>query len=191
MSGRAVRPAPSVSVSDEEGRPAAGVVVTVALESGELTPGSVTRVTTNGDGVAVFDVLKIQKAGAYRLAFAAPGYQSAESAEFVVRFGIPRVLTILREPSNGAAGRPVAGEPTVRITDEAGNPVPGVNVDALLESAGTAASKLATVPTDSEGLAVFSDVIIPAPGTDYRLKFDARAAGVNDVVSSPFNLTNS
>jgi hypothetical protein len=40
-------------------------------------------------------------------------------------------------------------------------------------------------------MAVFRDIVITAPGTDYRLKFDARAAGVNDAVSSPFNLTNS
>jgi hypothetical protein len=38
---------------------------------------------------------------------------------------------------------------------------------------------------------VFSDLVIPGAGDGLRLKFDARAAGVNDVVSFPFNLTNS
>lgn len=191
VSGNDLQPSPSVVVLDDRGRPAAGVVVSAVLSSGALAPAVVDRATTDSEGKALFDSLKVDKAGAFRLAFTADGFQPAETAEFVVRFGIPRVLTIVREPSSGAAGLPVAGEPAVRITDEAGNPVPGVNIDALLESADIADSKLATVPTNAEGLAVFSDVIIPLPGSNYRLKFDARAAGVKDVISSPFNLTNS
>jgi hypothetical protein len=101
------------------------------------------------------------------------------------------VLSVVREPQSGTAGTALSGEPSVKVTDEAGNPVPGINVDARLDAAGEAADKIATAPTDVEGLAVFPDIVIPAPGAEYRLNFKARAAGVNDVVSAPFNLTNS
>jgi 5-hydroxyisourate hydrolase-like protein (transthyretin family) len=189
VSGNQVSPAPSVVLTDEHGRPAAGAVVSASVEPGTFADGSVAEAKTDAEGKAVFDSLRVSQAGAYHLTFSAAGYAPARSAEFVVRFGIPRVLTLVREPRSGAVGAPVQGEPAVRVTDDAGNPVPGVNVDALLEVPGSD-GKLATVPTDVEGLAVFSDIVIPAPGTDYRLKFDARAAGVNDVVSTPFNLTN-
>lgn len=190
-SGRQVRPAPSVVVTDDQGRPVAGAVVSANVEPASFADGSVVEVTTDGEGRAVFDSLFLAQAGAYRLAFTSAGYNTARSSEFVVRFGIPRVLTMIREPRDGAADAPVAGDPAVRVTDNAGNPVPGVNVDARLEAAGAAAEKIATAPTDDQGLAVFPDIVIPAPGADYRLKFDARAAGVNGVVSTPFNLTNS
>jgi 5-hydroxyisourate hydrolase-like protein (transthyretin family) len=191
VSGRQVRPAPSVILTDDQGRPVAGAVVSASIEPPSFADGSVAEATTDEEGRAVFDSLVVAQAGAYRLAFTSTGYDTARSAEFVVRFGIPRVLTVVREPLHGAAGAPVAGEPSVRITDDAGNPVPGINVDARLEAAGTAAEKIATSPTDDQGVAVFTDIVIPAPGADYRLKFKARAAGVNDAVSTPFNLTNS
>mgnify|MGYP001555731814 CR=1 FL=1 len=191
VSGRDVQPAPSVVVTDAQGSPVAGLTVSVALQPGTFAAGSVAQTTTDAEGKAVFENLKVDKAGAYRLAFSASGYPPAQSAEFVVRFGIPRVLTIVSEPQSGLAGAPVPGDPAVRVTDESGNPVPGINVDLLLEAADSAGRKLATVPSDASGMAVFRDIVITAPGTDYRLKFDARAAGVNDAVSSPFNLTNS
>lgn len=191
VSGSQVRPAPAVVLTDGQGRPVAGAVVSASVEPSSWADGSVAEVTTDAEGRAVFDSLVLAQAGAYRLAFSAAGYDTARSAEFVVRFGIPRVLTMVREPRNGVAGAPVAGEPAVRVTDNAGNPVPGINVDARLEAPGATAETIATVPSDAEGLAVFPDIVIPAPGTGYRLKFHARAAGLNDVVSSPFNLTNS
>jgi len=192
VSGQTLQPSPSVRLTDAKGKPASGVLVHAILQPAAFAAGSAVQVTTDSEGKAVFEVLQVDKAGAYRLDFAANGYPAAQTAEFVVRFGIPRVLTLVREPQGGAAGAPVGGEPAVRVTDGAGNPVPGINVDLLLESAtGSNASKLATVRSDGEGLAVFSDVIAPAAGNGYRLRFDARAAGVNDVVSSPFNLTNS
>ncbi len=191
VSGRDVQPAPSVVVTDAQGSPVAGLTVSVALQPGTFETGSVAQATTDAEGKAVFENLKVDKAGAYHLAFSASGYPPAQSAEFVVRFGIPRVLTIVSEPQSGLAGAPVPGDPAVRVTDESGNPVPGINVDLLLEAADSAGRKLATVPSDASGMAVFRDIVITAPGTDYRLKFDARAAGVNDAVSSPFNLTNS
>jgi 5-hydroxyisourate hydrolase-like protein (transthyretin family) len=191
VSGGQLTPVPAVQVTDSKGSPVSGAVVSVSVEPGAFTQGSKMQVTTDAEGRAVFDSLSISKAGAYRLAFSADGYRSARSAEFVVRFGIPRVLSVVREPQSGTAGTVVAGEPAVKVTDEAGNPVPGINVDARLDAAGEAADKIATAPTDVEGLAVFPDIVIPAPGAEYRLNFKARAAGVNDVVSAPFNLTNS
>lgn len=192
VSGRALQPVPAVVLTDAKGRPAVGVVVQAVLQSGSLAPESVAQATTDSAGRATFDALKVEKTGAYRLDFSAAGYPAAQTAEFVVRFGIPRVLTLVREPQGGAAGAPVGGDPAVRVTDEAGNPIPGIDVDVLLEQpTGAQPGKLARVRSNGEGLAVFSDLVVPAPGSDYRLRFEARAAGVNNVLSSPFSLTNS
>jgi 5-hydroxyisourate hydrolase-like protein (transthyretin family) len=192
VSGRQVRPAPSVILTDEQGRPVAGAVVSASIEPPSFADGSVAEATTDEEGRAVFDSLVVAKAGAYRLAFTSTGYDTARSAEFVVRFGTPRVLILVREPQGGDAGAPVGGDPAVRVTDQAGNPIPGIDVDVLLEPAtGAPTGKLARIRSDGEGLAVFSDIVVPSPGTGYRLRFEARAAGVNNVLSSPFSLTNS
>jgi 5-hydroxyisourate hydrolase-like protein (transthyretin family) len=188
-SGRQVRPAPSVVVTDDQGRPVAGAVVSASVEPASFADGSVVEVTTDGEGRAVFDSLLLAQAGAYRLAFTSAGYDTAHSSEFVVRFGPPRLMAVVREPQTGAAGAPIPGEPAVRVTDEAGNPVPDVNVEVTSEE-GVIAGGRTTVPTDAQGMAVFSDLVIPRAGADYRLKFNARAAGVEDALSSPFSLTN-
>ena len=109
VSGRQVRPAPSVILTDDQGRPVVGAVVSASVEPSSFADGSVTEVTTDGEGRAVFDSLVLAQAGAYRLAFTSTGYDTARSAEFVVRFGIPRVLTMVGEPQDGAVGAPVAG----------------------------------------------------------------------------------
>ncbi len=190
VSGRRVQPSPVVLVSDEKGRPVSGVTVSVRSVPEAFVDGSVTEAITGPEGRAVFDALTIGKSGSYSFFFSAAGFPAAESARFVVRFGAPRVLTVVREPQSGPVGSPVPGDPAVRITDLAGNPVPRVNVDVALDGAGLGAT-LATVPTDSEGIAAFPDLVLPDPGTDYRLKFNARAAGINDALSTAFSLTNS
>jgi 5-hydroxyisourate hydrolase-like protein (transthyretin family) len=191
VSGGQLTPVPAVQVTDSKGSPVSGAVVSVSVEPAAFTQGSKMQVTTDAEGRAVFDSLSISKAGAYRLEFSADGYRPARSADFVVRFGIPRVLSVVREPQSGTAGTALSGEPAVKVTDEAGNPVPGINVDVLLEAPGADTSTLATVPTNADGLAVFSDLVIPGVGDGLRLKFDARAAGVNDAVSGPFSVTQS
>jgi len=191
VSGGQISPVPVVQLTDSKGSPVAGAVVSVSVDPADFTQGSKLQATTDAEGRASFDSLSISKAGAYRLDFSADGYRPARSGEFVVRFGIPRLLSVVREPQSGAAGSALPGEPAVKVTDEAGNPVPGINVDVLLEAPGADASALATVPTNADGLAVFSELVIPEGGDGLRLKFDARAAGVKDTLSSPFNLTNS
>jgi 5-hydroxyisourate hydrolase-like protein (transthyretin family) len=189
VSARPLSPAPVLTVQSAEGKPVAGVAVSVGLRDGSLAEGSTLEVMTDDEGRAVFDNLRLARAGGYYLVFSAPGCASVSSAQFVVRFGPPRFLVVLREPLDGSAGSPVAGEPAVRVTDEAGNPVPDVNVEVTSEE-GVIAGGRTTVPTDAQGMAVFSDLVIPQAGADYRLKFNARAAGVEDALSSPFSLTN-
>jgi hypothetical protein len=191
VSGRPLSPAPTVTVQGAEGIPVAGVVVSVNLRDGLLADGSTLEVTTDDEGHAVFDNLRLARAGGYYLVFSAPGCASVSSAQFVVRFGPPRFLVVLREPLDGSAGSPVAGEPAVRVTDEAGNPVPGINVEVALEGNGDDLVGSKTVATNAEGVAMFSDLVIPRSGRrDYRLKFKARAAGVAEVTSEAFLLSD-
>lgn len=190
VSGRLIQPTPVVVLADGEGRPVSGATVSVRSVPEAFVDGSVTKATTDAEGRAVFNALTIEKSGSYCLIFSAEGYPKTESANFIVRFGAPRVLTVVREPQSGPVGSPVPGNPAVLVTDLAGNPVPRVNVDVAVNGSSQGAA-LATVPTDSEGIAAFPDLVIPDPGNDYRLKFNARAAGINDALSSVFSLTNS
>lgn len=192
VSGNPVVPPPSVLITDDAGRPSRNQPVSVRVEPGDFVEGSEVEVVTDSEGRAVFDALVLAKAGAYRLAFSAPGCEPASSASFVVRFGPPRKMSIVAEPGDGIAGSVLAGNPSVLVADLAGNPVPGVDVDVSLAPgvAGTLGGRT-TVPTDAQGLAVFDDLVITETGSDYRLDFTARATGVNGVTSAPFALTNS
>jgi hypothetical protein len=190
VSGRPLSPAPVVTVQSAEGKPVAGVAVSVGLRDGSLAEGSTLEVMTDDEGRAVFDNLRLSRAGGYHLIFSAPGGETISSAQFAVRFGPPRLLSVVREPRDGMAGAAIAGEPAVRVTDDAGNPVPGINVEVALEDNGGNVAGNNNVETDAEGVAVFSDLVIPRAGRDYRLKFEARAAGVDTVLSMPFALTN-
>lgn len=190
VAGELLSPAPAVSVLDDRNQPVAGVMVTVSLNGEALMQGSTAEATTDDKGRATFDNLRIAQAGAYRLAFSAPGFDTATSAEFVVRFGPPRRMDFVHEPGSGLKGKPISGPPAVRVTDAAGNPVPGINVEVMAIAGTDETPVLSTIMTDNDGSAVFGYLMVPGVGGECRLKFDARAAGVNDLISTPFVLTN-
>ncbi|MEY7848955.1 Ig-like domain-containing protein [Natrarchaeobius sp. A-rgal3] len=73
------------------------------------------------------------------------------------------------QPGTTAAGEPIAGPPTVSVTDAAGDPVYGVDVTATVVD-GSVDGGTETVPTDWVGTATFDDLSIEAPG-EYELEF--------------------
>jgi len=190
IAGRALDPAPSVRVLSADGRPVPGVDVSVALDRDDFAPASRTTARTDGSGTAIFDSLVIEKAGDFRtLAFSASGLPGVASVQFNTRFAPPRNLSIHTQPKASRASKPVAGPPSVLVTDSFGNPVPRVSVTvSVSDPANSKLSGTTRVKTDESGLAVFDKIIAGKASKKTVLRFDAGAAGVPDLLSEPFSV---
>ena len=190
IAGRAFDPAPSVRVLSAEGRPVAGVEVTVALDRGTFAATSQTTAVTDANGTALFPVLLIEKAAnLHTLSFTAPGLPTAISAQFNIRFAPPRYLAVSTQPAASRVSKPIAGPPAVLVTDSFGNPVPRVPVTVSLAEPSTDALRGTTrITTDESGLAVFDKIQLPRASKKAILLFDAAAAGVPNTPSAPFRV---
>jgi|688.fasta_scaffold41175_5 hypothetical protein len=189
VSGRPLKPAPTVVLHDQKGQPKAGVKITASLSGGVLSPNSKTQATTGEDGSAVFDSLIIDRAGpAHRITFTAKGQDPVTSAEFGIRFGPPRKLALVAAPEGAIAGTAMASPIQLIVTDLAGNPVPGVRVEA---SAPTDKDLLAgsnSALSDHEGKVTFADLVIKQPVADLALHFKAAAASVEPLSLAPLTV---
>lgn len=187
VAGRPIQPAPSVRILTESGEPVPGVQVSVAPGHAAFTANSTTTATTGPNGTAEFPALTIEKAGnAYTLVFSAAGLPPATSAQFNIRFAPPRHLTVATQPAASKASKPIAGPPSVLVTDSFGNPVPRITVTASAGKAALSGQTKAT--TDESGMAVFDKLIVPRKMENTVLEFDAAAAGVPNAQSTPFRI---
>lgn len=97
----------------------------------------------------------------------------------------PALLSIATQPvSSTLVGASIAGPPSVRLTDVAGDPVVNATVTVAL-SAGEFSTGTLAVGTDSTGLAVFSNLIVANTGT-FALRFTAE--NVAAAVSNSFTI---
>jgi adhesin/invasin len=155
----------------------AGVVVTAAVASGTGATLANAQATTDATGTATFSGLAITgPSGAYTLAFTASGLTGVSSGSITLAAGGPARLALataaLVAATNGAAF-PVA--PVVRLEDAAGNAVAlaGVPVTVALASGAPALSGTATVLTDANGEAAFTDLVITGATGVRTLAFSA------------------
>jgi len=179
QSGVALNPQPVVQLVDGSGNnvPQVGIVVTATLTSGTGTLGGTVTVPTNASGAATFTSLTVSGlAGPYVLGFSSPGVTSVNSGTITLRAGPAAALTIARQPSASAqTGVPLAQQPTVQITDPAGNPVAqgGVVVTASLASGVGTLGGFTTAATNAAGLATFTSLAINGVVGLYTLQFAA------------------
>ncbi|MGE5102546.1 MAG: Ig-like domain-containing protein, partial [Deltaproteobacteria bacterium] len=130
--------------------------VTLAIgnnPAGSTLGGTLVRNAVNG--VAAFSDLTIDNAGnAFTLVASSGSAAPATSSPFSVSDPAPTAkLTIVAGDSQrAAAGSPVAIAPTVKVTDNGGNPVAGVSV-TLSPSDGGSVIPSAPVVTDAAGIA--------------------------------------
>ena len=147
-----VTDAPSVVVRDPAGIPVPGIVVTFAVVTGG---GTVTGspVTTNSSGIATLSAWKLGAA-------AGPNSVRASATGLpVVTFnatgtaGAAGAVAIAAGDNQAAVqGTTVATQPTVRVTDAGGNPVPGAAVTFTVIGGGGSITGVNQV-TDALGLA--------------------------------------
>jgi len=148
---RAMVPVPQVRVADASGNAVAGASVTFTGSTGTTVAGP--SKTTDASGLAAPDGWVLGTAvGNYTLTAAVGGVPNLVITA-AARADAATAMTIVAGNNQTAqAGRTVATEPSVRVTDQHSNPVAGIEV--LFEVAtggGTAVGRRAT--TNSQGVA--------------------------------------
>ncbi|MFO7862482.1 MAG: PKD domain-containing protein, partial [Salinivirgaceae bacterium] len=180
---------PTVQIANSLGQGFAGVDVTVMLNqySFSSTVGTQTA-TTDAAGFAIFDQLTIDEvASGYQLIFDADytGVLNVTSGTFDVVNSAPDHLTLITQPDDTEAGASILGPPTVRVEDEFGNNISGITVEISLTGGGVFDAGTLTAVSNSDGLAVFNDLVLNSTGA-YSLTFSS--IGVPDLISAPFNI---
>lgn len=153
-----------------------GVVTITAERDGVPTNVLVAGDTVTAiDGVATFDAVRIDSAGTYTLVLDFGSIGTIETAAFTVVPAAASTIALL--DGNGQSGVVAIALPAplrVRVTDDFGNGIGGVDVTWNVE-AGLAALSATLVPTDADGIAATTVIVGLLPST---LEISASAAGL-------------
>ena len=184
-SGAPLGPQPVIQLKDANGNivSTSGVVITASVTSGS---GVVTNAsaTTVAGGTATFSGLTITgTAGAYTLAFSAPGYTTLPSGTITVAAGAASTIA----PSAGnnqsaTVGTTVPVPPSVKVTDASNNPVAGAIVTFSVITAGAQISNATTtgttvsVTTSASGIAALTSWTLGTVAQPYSV--DASITGL-------------
>jgi adhesin/invasin len=141
---RAVTPVPQVRVTDAGGNAVSGVAVAFTGSAGSTVVGATK--TTDAAGVAAPDGWVLGTAvGNYTLTAAVSGAPSLVITASARADAASTMTIVAGNNQTAQAGRTVAIEPTVRVADQHGNPVSGVEVLFEVGSGGgTAVGRRAT-----------------------------------------------
>jgi len=180
--GEIITDFPTVEVTNRNDEPLEGVTVHISLEEGEFYQGN-TIIETDGDGIAIFNNLKITVAGTYKLKFQVESQDNivVESNEFKITPAQPNHIEINIDQTNSdfVAGNFIHPPPEIIVKDQFDNPVPGVSVNVVLVDEwntvidnGFTNDNDTTIETDGDGIAIFNNLQITAAGT-YKLRFEA------------------
>ena len=169
--GERIGGSPTANVTDAFGNPVAGENVTAVL-NGSVDLIGTTDIETNDSGLAVFETLRVSKAGSYTLSFKLTGNDAVNATTDV--FGIESAaaesVDIETQPETTTAGEDINGPPTINVTDAFGNAIAGENVTASLNGStdllGTTEGE-----TNESGLAVFDALQVQKVGS-YTLSFE-------------------
>lgn len=184
--GQVIPVQPVILASD--GSPAAGIVVTVTIDSGTGTLGGTLTATTNGSGLASFTNLSITgQAGAHTLRFTSPTWTQAISNTVTVQ---PSALNVTQQVSGTVeSGEVFPVQPAVRALDSVGNPISGINVTVTIQTGGGTLSGTAMATTGASGFATFTNLAISGTPGDRTLRFTA--PGWNSADSNPISVVLS
>jgi adhesin/invasin len=174
--GTAVADPPSVLVRDAQGTPVPGVAVTFTVAAGG---GTVTGspATTNASGVATLTSWVLGTAvGLNTVTATSPGLPSV-TFNATGLAGQPATVIAFNGNNQAAVqGTAVAVQPSVKVTDANGNPVPGVAVSFAIGTGGGGATGV-NQNTDALGLATVGSWILGS-GTPNTLVATVNAAAV-------------
>ncbi len=173
-----------VRVLDSNGQPVAGVTVNWAVTGG----GNVTSASTvsRSDGLTGVRRTLGPTVGEQTTTARLPDQDGAEvTFASTATVGSAGALRIEVQPATSAkSGEAFARQPQVQLTDGNNNPVPqaGLAISARIGSGPSGATLIGstTASTNSQGLAVFTNLGISGPGGTYTLDFAGpEASGVS------------
>jgi len=175
--GETVADPVAVRVTDSLGVPVSDVLITWSADNGGAITGEAPRTDSLGEARARWTLG--HRAGAQR-AWAQVGLGRSVTRVALAAIaapGTPATLTALRAGAlRGVAGELLAPAPELRVTDRAGNPVPGVTV-SLKPASGSVEERAAV--TDSTGRVAVAWTLGPLAGTQ---RLTASSAGVERTV---------
>lgn len=110
--------------------------------------------------------------------------------EITALFELPGapVLVITRHPAQTTAGTAIAPASAVQLTNDQGDPLPGVDVSVTLNNNAFAQGSTTSTATNNNGFAVFDNLVIETAATEYTLTFDADEPNVSNITSDPFDV---
>lgn len=164
-----------VTVRDAEGTPIPGAIVTLEASGAGNTLTQPSE-PTDGDGVAVGS-LRSSVPGTKDVAATVNGsIRIGQTAQVSVGGApAPQMELLEGDDQSAAPGAPVPIPPAVRVTNDLGQPVPGIEVTFVVtEGSGSVAGSSQT--TDSEGIARVDSWTLGSPGPN---TLEAQAAGVS------------
>src|SRR5205085_2013988 len=143
------------------GNDVSGVSVTIALTSGTGSlSGTLTQVT-GANGIASFNNLSINLAGAGKTLTGTSGALSTgESSAFNITVGTATALAFAQQPTDAVAGVAIAPAVPTRRSSDLGNDVSGVSVTIALTSGTGSLSGTLTQVTGANGIANFNNLSI-------------------------------
>ena len=172
---------PVVQLRDSRGHAVSrsGVLVHARADGGPVTVGGDTVVATGGDGRAVFTALQMfGVVGARGVAFESTGLEGAKANLTLLPGAATRMTADAGDGQFGQPGTAVAIRPSVKITDDAGNGIPGAAVTFAVASGGGSVAG-STQTTASTGIATVERWTLGA--TPALNALIARAAGTSDL----------
>ena len=184
-----VSPAPSVLVTDDNGNPVPGVIVTFTADrDGAVSP---TTLATDEQGIAQVTSWTLGRTADTRYTLSAR-LPSGNPVTFIAdaKAGAAGMLEIVVQPSAAAqSGTTFDRQPSVQVLDQLGNPArqAGVTVNVTLSSGPSGTLQSAPATTDASGRATFSNLRLTGLVGSYTLAFSA--ASIAGVTSEPIALS--
>lgn len=100
-------------------------------------------------------------------------------------------LEISDQPSATVAGKPVSPFPEVKLLNELGDPVSDAEISVALNKNSFSSASETTLRTNSDGIALFDELIIESAETGYILTFSSDFADVSDLSTTPFEVVSA
>jgi hypothetical protein len=185
VAGVVISPSVQVRGVDAFGNNVSGASIQTMLDAGAGVLGGTTTRVTNATGVALFDDLWIDVAGADKILNFTSGSIYVTSDVFTIQAASAAVLSVVVQPSASVAGVVISPSVEVCVVDSFSNAVSGASIDVILETGSGVLAGTLTQVANATGVAQFDDLWVDVAGMDKVLNF---TCGPLFVVSDVFSV---
>ena len=194
VDGYPVEGPPAIEVLQTDGvTPITGLDVTASINQNNFTGTSTTTVTTDANGVAVFDQLQPdQPATGYEITFntdVSQGVPFRTTSAFDVVDEVA-VLTVQQQPQLTIAGETINGPPAIKLETPGGEAIQGGTIYAEVSPSDFTGTSVTSVTTNSNGVAVFDQLTLANANTGYELTFSSNSSGIAPATSDAFDVVD-